>query len=66
MATNIIPRLQDIQHLGTWAGLVCGVAAVLLLAFYLIESVEDTLSRMREEDTQPRGIVVRFTRRTRS
>lgn len=65
MIALILPRLQDVQHLYTWVGLVGGVAAVLCLAFYLVESVEDALVKMRDEDTQPHGVVIRFPRRVR-
>jgi hypothetical protein len=61
----LLPTLLDLQHLYTWVGIVAGVAAIFLGAFWLIESVEDTLARMHDEDTPRRPRVLWFSRRVR-
>ena len=44
-----MPNLADIQHLYTWVGIVAGVAAVLGLAFLILNAVENSLQKIYDE-----------------
>jgi len=47
--SRLLPSLRDVQHLGTWVGIVAGVAAVLGLAFLILNAVENSLQKIYDE-----------------